>query len=167
MFRTDLMAARILKEHGHILSSEECKDIVECVEDKDALVKAIMQLGAPFNISEADALTQLLGDMDEDHYFEKDGDLWKDDVLDKYAEYVFNYEYQYNDKAKEVDPETDTSEHHIGPMAQDLEKVNPAVVKEDASGYKVVDTGRLALMNAGAIADLAREIREIKNGNES
>jgi hypothetical protein len=50
-------------------------------------------------------------------------------------------------------------------MAQDIEQVNPAAVNTDPStGYKKVDTGRLALMNAGAIADLARELRELKNG---
>ena len=50
-------------------------------------------------------------------------------------------------------------------MAQDLEKVNPATVVEDKeTGYKEVDTGRLALMNAGAIAELARAVKELQNG---
>lgn len=165
MLRNDLIAARILKEYGHIISDEECKEIVGCVEDKKALAKAIMALGAPFNISEVDALSQIVGNLDQ-YDFQKDGHMWRDDVLDKYAEYVYNYDYQYNDEALKVDPTIDTEQQHTGPMAQDLEKVNPSVVTEDPkSGYKTVDTGRLALMNAGAIADLARKVQVLENEN--
>ena len=47
-------------------------------------------------------------------------------------------------------------------MAQDIEKVNPACIKELEDGTKVVDTSRLALMNAGVIADLSRRMDEIE-----
>ena len=46
-------------------------------------------------------------------------------------------------------------------MAQDIEQVNPAVVHENAQGIKSVDTSRLAMMNAGAIGDLARMLKDI------
>lgn len=90
-----------------------------------------------------------------------DDEEYDDSVLDGYAEYIKNYAYNYKDEAKELDPDIDTEQEHIGPMAQDIEKVNPACVVEK-DGYKAVDTGRLALMNAGAIGDLARDIKQIK-----
>jgi hypothetical protein len=158
-----LGAAYLLRKYGSVVSDEECKEIRGCCESSD-LLEAIRGLGPPFNKHEASILAAIVGDMDQDHSFDKDGNYWRDDVLDKYAEYVHNYEYKYNQEALKVDPNTDTEETHIGPMAQDLEQVNPAVVKEDLkSGYKTVDTGRLALMNAGAIAELARKVQELEN----
>ena len=87
---------------------------------------------------------------------------YEDSVLDGYADHIRNYAYQYNDKAKDIDPSIDTSTEHIGPMAQDVKKVIPSAVIQDESGYLKVDTARLALANAGAIGDLARENREMK-----
>ena len=52
-------------------------------------------------------------------------------------------------------------------MAQDIEQVNPACVKETPEGVKTVDTARLAMMNAGAIGDLARELRELSKRLEA
>lgn len=159
------IAAMILHEYGDSLSNEERDQIYESVGDLRSLAEAVYAFGAPFNTREAEVLSRVAGNMDSNTNFERDGDLWSDDVLRRYAEHVHNYEYTYNDEAKKVDPNIDTQKRHIGPMAQDLEKVNPATVVEDPkSGYKTVDTGRLALMNAGAIADLAREVQEIKNG---
>ena len=43
-------------------------------------------------------------------------------------------------------------------MAQDIEKVNPACIKETEDGIKTVDTQRLAMMNAGVIADIIRRL---------
>jgi len=156
-------AALMLRYYDDVISDEECKELHSLVDGKE-LAKAIAANGVPYNGREAEALAIALGDMDDDHYYE-DSDLWRDDILNKYADFVHNYEYTYNDEALKVDPSTDTEQVHIGPMAQDLEKVNPATVQEDhKSGYKTVDTGRLALMNAGAIAELARQVKELKNG---
>ena len=69
--------------------------------------------------------------------------------------------YTYKPEATDIDPEIDPNEEHIGPMAQDIEKVNPACIKETPEGVKTVDTGRLAMMNAGAIGDIARQLREL------
>jgi len=88
---------------------------------------------------------------------------WNDDTLHKYAEHIKNYIYHYKPEAKELDPSIDPEVEHNGPMAQDIEKVNPAaVITDEKTGYKSVDTGRLALMNAGAIADLARKLEELE-----
>lgn len=92
-----------------------------------------------------------------------DAHIWKDSVLNDYMEHIKNYKYHYKDEAQQLDPSIDPKTEHIGPMAQDIEEVNPAAVNADPkTGYKTVDTGRLALMNAGAIAELAREIADIK-----
>ncbi len=146
---------------GNILSDEDCKTLID-KGDKKHIARHILGRGAPYTRGEVIALVEAIGNMDDDHDFERDGKAWKDDTLDKYAEHIKNYKYTYKEEAKEIDPSIDTSIEHNGPMAQDIEKVNPAAVVEDESGYKTVDTGRLALMNAGAIADLAREIRELK-----
>lgn len=83
-------------------------------------------------------------------------------VCDAYANHIKNYLYTYTDDATAIDPSIDPSEEQIGPMAQDIEQVNPACVKELEDGTKVVDTEKLALMNAGAIADVVRELHELK-----
>ncbi len=146
---------------GSILSDEECKELIKR-GDKKQIAGHIIDHGPPFNKGEVLALAEAAGNMDDDHDFDRDGNAWKDDTLDKYAKYIRNYKYTYKEEAKQVDPSIDTSVEHNGPMAQDIEQVNPAAVVEDESGYKTVDTGRLALMNAGAIADLARELKELK-----
>ena len=99
-------------------------------------------------------------DYDPDDY-----DSWGDEdgsILGAYADNIKNYVYNYKPEATQVDPTIDPNQEHIGPMAQDIEQVNPACVKETPEGVKTVDTSRLAMMNAGAIGDLAREIQDLK-----
>ena len=99
-------------------------------------------------------------DYDPDDY-----DSWGDEdgsILGAYADNIKNYVYNYKPEATQVDPNIDLNQEHIGPMAQDIEQVNPACVKETPEGVKTVDTSRLAMMNAGAIGDLAREIQDLK-----
>ena len=99
-------------------------------------------------------------DYDPDDY-----DSWGDEdgsILGAYADNIKNYVYNYKPEATQVDPNIDPNQEHIGPMAQDIERVNPACVKETPEGVKTVDTSRLAMMNAGAIGDLAREIQDLK-----
>ena len=99
-------------------------------------------------------------DYDPDDY-----DNWGDEdgsILGAYADNIKNYVYNYKPEATQVDPNIDPNQEHIGPMAQDIEQVNPACVKETPEGVKTVDTSRLAMMNAGAIGDLAREIQDLK-----
>lgn len=85
-----------------------------------------------------------------------------DDIVTKYAANLKNYLYQYKPEATTVDSSINPEENQIGIMAQDLEKVNPACVKETPEGVKVVDAERLALMNAGVIADLARRLEALE-----
>ena len=90
---------------------------------------------------------------------------WEDDtdssVLNAYADHIRNYVYTYKPEAVEIDSRIDPEQEHIGPMAQDIEQVNPACVKETADGVKTVDSARLAMMNAGAIGELARQLNEL------
>ena len=98
-------------------------------------------------------------------YDPNDYDNWDDEdgsILGAYADNIKNYVYSYKPEATQVDPNIDPNQEHIGPMAQDIEQVNPACVKETPEGVKTVDTSRLAMMNAGAIGDLAREIQDLK-----
>jgi hypothetical protein len=83
--------------------------------------------------------------------------VWDDDTLRGYAEFIKNSHYKYKTEAVQIDSDIDPNEEHIGPMAQEIEKVNPACIEETPQGVKTVDTSRLALMNAGAIGDLARK----------
>ena len=98
-------------------------------------------------------------------YDPNDYDNWGDEdgsILGAYADNIKNYVYNYKPEATQIDPNIDPNQEHIGPMAQDIEQVNPACVKETPEGVKTVDTSRLAMMNAGAIGDLAREIQDLK-----
>lgn len=156
-------ASYLYRHYGHVLSDEQCKEIQGGI-DKKQMAEFIIARGPPFNMREVELLSEIAGDLDDDHSFSKDGHQWTDEILDKYAQHIQNYKYNYTEEAHKVDPTIDIEEEHIGPMAQDIEKVNPAAVQTDESGYKVVDTGRLALMNAGAIAELARQIKDIQNG---
>jgi hypothetical protein len=152
-------AAAMLHIYSPVLSDEHVKRIFGASDPKD-IASAIIEHGPPFTKHEIMALVKASGsDFDKE-------DNPDDDTLAKYAEHIRNYKYNYTDEAKKVDPSIDTSIEHNGPMAQDIEKVNPAAIQEK-NGYKVVDTGRLALMNAGAIADLARQVAEMKDGTKS
>lgn len=102
----------------------------------------------------------LLDKLDSD--YDSSEDTWDDSVLDGYADNIRNYAYNYKNEAKAIDPGINPNELEIGPMAQDIEQVNPACIDETPEGIKTVNTKKLSMMNAGAIADLARDIREIK-----
>lgn len=86
----------------------------------------------------------------------------EDGLAELYAKYIRNYLYTYKDKAKALDPSIDPNEEHVGPMAQDIEKVAPDCVKETEDGTKVVDGNRLALVNSGVIADIVRRLDDLE-----
>lgn len=76
-------------------------------------------------------------------------------TCDSYAEHIMNYAYTYKDDAGKT--------VQVGPMAQDIQQVNPAcVIVDPKDGHLAVDTGRLALMNAGTIAELARRLHALE-----
>jgi len=149
------IGANLLQAAGHILSDEQVKDI-RGITDARELAEEILRRGAPFSTRDMMIVVEALGGAEEHNFTDES----TDDVLDKYAEYIENYEYTYKPEAQQLDPNIDPNEHHIGPMAQDIEQVNPACIKETEDGIKTVDTGRLALMNAGAIAALKRQLDE-------
>lgn len=124
-----------------------------------------------FTEDDVKGITQELGFF-QGRDFNNDKEEWDDDMLNAYAEYIKNYWYTYKDAATEIDPTIDPEEEHYGPMAQDIEKVNPACVKETPEGVKTVDAARLAMMNSGIIADVIRrlfvlemEVDKLKGGN--
>ena len=100
--------------------------------------------------------------MGNDGFDTSKADEWDDSMIEKYADHLRNYLYTYREEATEIDPSIDPEEEHVGPMAQDIEKVAPDCVKETPEGVKEVDGNRLALVNAGVIGDLSREILELK-----
>ena len=116
----------------------------------------------PYTAEDIKLLAEAAGKDANGNIFGDDTAGWDDKVLDGYAEHLRNYLYTYKPEATEVDPSINPEQPHIGIMAQDAEKVNPSVVIEN-DGVKEVDTGRLSLMNAGAIGDAARHIKDIEN----
>lgn len=146
-FATKKEGSRLLKYlmKTFVLSDEDMKDVHD-----------IAGRGAPFSLDEVALLSMAAGKDPSGYGLSEDEDA-DDSVIDGYAEHLRNYLYTYKPEAQELDPKIDPEEEHIGIMAQDLEQVNPACVKE-INGVKTVDTNRLALMNAGAIGDLARRL---------
>jgi len=127
--------------------------------DPHEVARGFLALGGPWSGSELQFLHELAKESSgEDYAFDiKDAGIWAPDTLEGYAKYIKNSVYSYKPEATEIDSSIDPSEKHIGPMAQEIEKVNPAAIIETPEGVKTVDTGRLALMNAGVVGDLARQ----------
>ena len=82
------------------------------------------------------------------------------DLLAEVAEKINNYTYHYKPGLGE-----DPSVEHSGPMAQELLQVDGyrAAVSEGADGLLQVDAGRLAMVNAGMISDLAKRVIFLEN----
>lgn len=120
-------------------------------------IEALFKNQGNFTEDDVREIIKSIGYNDEDLDIDDDKD-WDEDTMESYADYIRNYYYTYKDIAKEVDPSIDTEQEHLGPMAQDIEKVNPACIKETEDGIKTVDTQRLAMMNAGVIADIIRRL---------
>ncbi len=154
---------------GHTTSDVRLKDIEAiCSDFNMSLIKDALDLDC-LTYEQFEYLLKKIGRKhtfnDREYDLDNQGD-WldettRDSVLKDYADNIRNYVYNYKPIAQRVSSDNDPSVEHIGPMAQDIEKVNPACVKTDAQGYESVDTGRLALMNAGAIGDVARQLEEL------
>jgi hypothetical protein len=153
--------AQMLRVMPHVVSDEDLKDFGQGLDTED-IVREIVQNGGPYNEREIRYMVKAAGELSPIHNFDRDGDLWTDDTVSKYADHIYNALYKYKPEAKEIDPEIDPEQEHIGPMAQEIEKVNPACVVETPEGVKTVDTARLALMNAGVIAQLARDVKKLE-----
>ena len=130
-------------------------------------VKSLANSKGPLSGDDVYFLSMMAGrDEDGNHPFKDIG--YEDDCgatdeqLEKYAEFLRNYLYTYKEEAADIDPRIDPKEEHVGPMAQDIEKVAPDCVKETPEGVKTVDGERLALVNAGVIGELARRVLDLE-----
>jgi hypothetical protein len=155
------MIAMMLREPDIELSDEDWKTF-EQVDPKE-LAHGILSLGEPFNDNELQFLhTQAKENTGNDFTYDiEDCGIWSPETLRGYRMWIKNSNYTYKPEARQVDPSIDPNEKHIGPMAQEIEKVNPACIIETPEGVKTVDTNRLSLMNTGVIADLARQNLEL------
>lgn len=63
---------------------------------------------------------------------------------------------------KQFDMKSDGT-HHIGCIAQDLQKICPEIVHEDADGYLSIEESKLSYLLLGEIKKLREEIDELKN----
>lgn len=137
------------------------KDLVVCdMLEKD--IKGLANSDEPLSVSDISKL-MLMSRREKNDFNLDDYQNWDDGMIGKYAEFLKNYLYTYKDEATQVDPTIDPEEEHVGPMAQDIEQVAPDCVKETPEGVKVVDGDRLALVNAGVIGDLSREVIELRS----
>lgn len=140
------------------------KELIDTIMNSgnDTVMRIIANKDGPLEADDFKFVLASAGPLDDTHNMLTDDiTSWDDSILDAYAKHIDNYLYKYRDKAKLFDNDIDTDETQIGPMAQDIEQVNPACVDTLADGTKTVDTSKLALMNAGAIADLARKLDKL------
>lgn len=74
----------------------------------------------------------------------------------------FTYTPEAIEKTKvEILPGVD-EDAHMGVSAQDVEAVLPEAVIDNGSGHKLVDTKEMTMANTAAIAELARQLKELK-----
>lgn len=74
----------------------------------------------------------------------------------------FTYTPEAVEKTKvEILPGVD-EDTHMGVSAQDVESVLPEAVVDNGSGHKLVDTKEMTMANTAAIAELARQLKELK-----
>jgi len=148
--------AMMLRDNEIDLSDEDYKYFNEA--DPMEVAKGFLKLGKPWSGNELEFLHDVAKEAKgEDYAFDvKDAGIWSPETLDGYARFIKNSVYTYKPEATKIDSSIDPKQKHIGPMAQEIEKVNPACIIETPDGVKTVDTGRLSLMSAGAIGDLAR-----------
>lgn len=151
------------------LASEQCaQDIQSQIGPyvmSDLNMKTVKRLAnkqGALSVNEIMALSYVMGKGNGNLCPSTYSDEWTDDMVQEYADNLYNFLYQYKDEATAIDPSIDTNELHRGPMAQDIEKVAPDCIKETEDGTKVVDGSRLALVNAGVIGDLSRRVIELE-----
>lgn len=144
---------------GQVIS-EDTDNIVSDVRMK--FCKRMANKKEPFTSSEVAWISSFAGSPDEgDSPFDWDDNITEEQLIG-YAQHLKNFLYTYKDEATDIDPSIDPNEEHIGPMAQDIEKVAPDCVKETPEGVKTVDGNRLSLVNAGVIGELARRVLELE-----
>ena len=88
-----------------------------------------------------------------------------DDILEAFRN-IRSCEFKYTPEAQE-EAEIETlpgvdEDIHMGAIAQDIKQEFPEAVIENENGHLLVDTKEMTMANTAAIAELAREIKEIK-----
>lgn len=88
-----------------------------------------------------------------------------DDILEAFRN-IRSCEFKYTPEAQEeakteILPGVD-KDIHAGAIAQDIKKEFPEAVIENDNGHLLVDTKEMTMANTAAIAELAREIKELK-----
>jgi len=88
-----------------------------------------------------------------------------DDILEAFRN-IRSCEFKYTPEAQveaktEILPGVD-KDVHAGAIAQDIKKEFPEAVIENDNGHLLVDTKEMTMANTAAIAELAREIKELK-----
>ena len=74
----------------------------------------------------------------------------------------FTYTPEAIEKTKvEILPGVD-EDTHMGVSAQDVEAVLPEAIIDNGNGHKLVDTKEMTMANTAAIAELARQLKELK-----
>src|SRR5574344_567858 len=90
-----------------------------------------------------------------------------DDVLEAFRN-IRSCEFKYTPEAQaEAEAENETlpgvdENHHTGVAAQDIKQEFPEAVIENEKGHLLVDTKELTMINAAAIAEISRQLQEIK-----
>lgn len=88
-----------------------------------------------------------------------------DDILEAFRN-IRSCEFKYTPEAQaeaktEILPGVD-EDTHAGAIAQDIKQEFPEAVIENDNGHLLVDTKEMTMANTAAIAELAREIKELK-----
>lgn len=88
-----------------------------------------------------------------------------DDILEAFRN-IRSCEFKYTPEAQaeaetEILPGVD-EDTHMGAIAQDIKQEFPEAVIENDNGHLLVDTKEMTMANTAAIAELAREIKELK-----
>lgn len=88
-----------------------------------------------------------------------------DDVLEAFRN-IRSCEFKYTPEAQ-AEAENETlpgvdENHHTGVAAQDIKQEFPEAVIENEKGHLLVDTKELTMINAAAIAEISRQLQEIK-----
>jgi hypothetical protein len=154
-----------VKEGGtDVLSDEECKFIRQFREEHEPgeIASIIIRHGETLDPSDMRSLVSMvpkeylagLPDIDFDGEF---GNTEEEaEILKRCAEGVHNYFYNYKPQSGE-----NPNVPHTGSMAQEIERVDPALIKIGPKG-KMVDAPRLTLTNSGAIGTLARKTEALE-----
>lgn len=74
--------------------------------------------------------------------------------------------FKYNEQVKDIDPSQDTETIHSGISAQEVEQeplLNSAVITDENTGLKMIDTREIATSNMAVISDIIKVIKELED----